>query len=86
MISSILLSDGNRNNIINKKRFFDEFTGNEIAMPCKNPKPIDYEKTFSGNSDDTFRIGLSVTKKSLKVIELCFLNTKSAVYNTCLNF
>lgn len=67
MLSSILLSDENRGNIINKKRFFDEFTGSEIAMPYKNPKPEDYEKTFSGNTDDNFRIGLSVTKKSLKL-------------------
>lgn len=67
MISSILLCDENRNNIINKKRFYDEFTGNEISMPSKNPKPVDYEITFSGNTDDTFRIGLSITKKSLKL-------------------
>lgn len=52
---------------MNKKRFIDEYTGNEISMPKKNPKPEDYEQTFTGNSSDDFRIGLTVTKKSLKV-------------------
>jgi len=27
----------------------------------------DYEATFAGNTDDHFRMGLSVTKKSLKL-------------------
>lgn len=54
-------------NVIKKKRFLEEFTGEEIAMPIKNRKPEDYERTFKGNTDDTFRMGVSVTKKSLKV-------------------
>lgn len=66
MIVSILLPN-EKANVINKKRFYEEFTGGEIIMPHKNPKPIDYERTFQGNTDDNFKIGLSVTKKSLKV-------------------
>lgn len=53
--------------VLNKKRFEDEFTGGELIMPRKNPKPEDYELMFTGNTDDTFRIGMTVTKKSLKV-------------------
>lgn len=66
MLASILLEEGN-NNILNKKRFYDEFDSGEIAMPRKNPKPEDYEKLFAGDTDDNFKIGISVTKKSLKV-------------------
>ncbi|XP_063233834.1 U3 small nucleolar RNA-associated protein 25 homolog isoform X2 [Bacillus rossius redtenbacheri] len=66
MIIEILLPD-EKANILNKKRFFDEFSGNELVMPKKNPKPEDYETTFTGNTDDTFRIGISVTKKSLRL-------------------
>lgn len=66
MLISILLEEGN-NNVFKKKRFYDEFTSGEIAMPRKNPKPEDYEKTFSGDTDDNFKIGISLTKKSLKV-------------------
>lgn len=53
--------------VVNKKRFEDDFTGGELIMPRKNPKPEDYELTFSGNTEDTFRLGMTVTKKTLKV-------------------
>ncbi|KAJ9581055.1 hypothetical protein L9F63_023765, partial [Diploptera punctata] len=66
MIMEILVPD-EKANIMHKKRFFDEFTGNEIAMPRKNPRPEDYEQTFVGNTDDTFRVGISITKRSLRL-------------------
>jgi U3 small nucleolar RNA-associated protein 25 len=62
-----LLCPGNRNSATNYKRFQDEFTGDTLYFPKKNPKPEDYELTFSGNTEDTFRIGLSLNKKSMKL-------------------
>lgn len=53
--------------VMNKKRFEEDFTGGELIMPRKNPKPEDYELMFSGNTEDTFRLGMTVTKKTLKV-------------------
>ncbi|XP_013183399.2 U3 small nucleolar RNA-associated protein 25 homolog [Amyelois transitella] len=53
--------------VINKNRFEEDFTGEELAMPKKNPKPEDYELLFSGNTDDTFRLGMTLTKKTLKL-------------------
>ncbi|VVC91521.1 unnamed protein product [Leptidea sinapis] len=53
--------------VVNKKRFEDDFTGGELIMPSKNPKPEDYELLFSGNTEDTFRLGLTITKKTLKL-------------------
>ncbi|XP_039757969.1 digestive organ expansion factor homolog [Pararge aegeria] len=53
--------------VVNKNRFEEDFTGGEIIMPTKNPKPEDYELLFSGNTDDTFRLGLTLTKKTLKL-------------------
>ncbi|XP_023938785.2 U3 small nucleolar RNA-associated protein 25 homolog [Bicyclus anynana] len=53
--------------VVNKNRFEDDFTGGEILMPTKNPKPEDYELLFTGNTDDTFRLGLTLTKKTLKL-------------------
>ncbi|XP_059053158.1 U3 small nucleolar RNA-associated protein 25 homolog [Achroia grisella] len=53
--------------VLNKNRFEDDFTGGELAMPKKNPKPEDYELLFSGNTEDTFRLGMTVTKKTLKL-------------------
>ena len=65
MMISILLGD--TGNVMNKKRFLEEYGGNELDLPKKNPKPADYQLLFSGNIDDNFKIGISITKKSLKV-------------------
>lgn len=54
-------------NVLNYKRFQEEFTGDTIYFRKTNPKPEDYQKTFSGNTDDTFRIGISFTKKTMKL-------------------
>ncbi|XP_049877769.1 U3 small nucleolar RNA-associated protein 25 homolog [Pectinophora gossypiella] len=53
--------------VVNKNRFEEDFTGGELLMPRKNPKPEDYELLFTGNTDDTFRLGMTVTKKTLKL-------------------
>ncbi|XP_055697066.1 U3 small nucleolar RNA-associated protein 25 homolog [Phlebotomus papatasi] len=53
--------------VMNHKRFVEEFTGNELEFPRMNPKPADYEKIFAGNTDDNFRMGISVARKSLKL-------------------
>ncbi|XP_052756612.1 U3 small nucleolar RNA-associated protein 25 homolog isoform X2 [Galleria mellonella] len=53
--------------VLNKNRFEDDFTGGELIMPKKNPKPEDYELLFAGNTDDTFRLGMTLTKKTLKL-------------------
>lgn len=53
--------------VMNYKRFEEEYTGNTLRFPKRNPKPEDYEKIFAGNTDDTFRIGISLTKKCLKL-------------------
>lgn len=62
-----LLCPKEKSSAVNYKRFVDEFTGDSLHFPKKNPKPDDYEQTFSGNTEDTFRIGISLTKKSMKL-------------------
>lgn len=64
-----LMSPKENFNVVHKNRFLEEFTGNELTLPKKNPKPEDFEKTFVGNIDDAFRIGMAVTKSSLKLYE-----------------
>lgn len=64
---SIFIGEDRGGAVINKKRFMEDFGGSEIIMPKKNPKPEDYEQTFKGNTDDTFKIGISITKKALKL-------------------
>lgn len=55
------------NQVMHYKRFLDEFGGESLQFPKKNPKPEDYEQTFAGNSDDTFRIGITITRKAMKL-------------------
>ena len=62
-----LLNPEEKTSTVNYNRFVDEFTGDSLYFPKKNPKPEDYEQTFSGNTEDTFRIGISITKKSMKL-------------------
>ncbi|XP_060850368.1 U3 small nucleolar RNA-associated protein 25 homolog [Rhopalosiphum padi] len=64
-----LMSSKENFNVVHKNRFVEEFTGGELTLPRKNPKPEDFEKTFVGNIDDAFRIGMAVTKSSLKLYE-----------------
>jgi U3 small nucleolar RNA-associated protein 25 len=66
MIISILMGD-EKGTVMNQKRYIEEFTGEHLALPKINRKPEDYEILFRGNTDDNFRIGMSVTKKRLKV-------------------
>lgn len=54
-------------NIMNYKRFKTEFGPADDEPPMSAKKPDDYKKLFAGNIDDSFRVGLSLTKKSLKL-------------------
>lgn len=69
-LASILLPE--KGQIINKQRFYEEFgEGKDESakqQPKKNHKPEDFEAIFNGNTDDSFRIGISVAKRTLKVI------------------
>lgn len=52
---------------IQMKRFLSEFSSRKELRDPLNKKPADFMETFAGNTDDSFRIGLAVTKKSLKL-------------------
>ncbi|KZC06385.1 PREDICTED: digestive organ expansion factor homolog [Dufourea novaeangliae] len=67
LLIAILIGEDKGGSVMNKIRFMEDFSGNELVMPKKNPKPEDYEQTFQGNTDDTFKIGISITKKTLKL-------------------
>lgn len=62
-----LFCNNDKKKVMNYSRFVQEFTGNELFFPKRNPKPEDYEKIFAGNVDDNFRLGICLTKKNLKL-------------------
>ncbi|KAI4492717.1 hypothetical protein M0804_002508 [Polistes exclamans] len=67
LLIAILIGEDTGGLVINKNRFMKDFSGNELVMPKKNPKPEDYAKIFEGNINDDFKIGISITKKTLKL-------------------
>ncbi|ESN97087.1 hypothetical protein HELRODRAFT_102264 [Helobdella robusta] len=65
MIITLMSSDKVR--VSNEDRFKSEYGSEGVEEVKKGFKPDDFEKTFDGNLDDNFKIGLSVCKKTLKL-------------------
>ncbi|XP_078671933.1 U3 small nucleolar RNA-associated protein 25 homolog [Branchiostoma floridae x Branchiostoma belcheri] len=65
--------DGKPVEVMNKKRFQDEYSELEHAPP-KVPLPEDFEATFAGNIDDHFRIGLSVSRRNIRLYSPFYLS------------
>lgn len=83
------MNDEKSTPVMHSKRFEDEFTGEELHFPKKNPKPEDYQQLFTGNTDDNFRIGISIVGKTLKVKKYIILipflrQTYTELRGTCL--
>lgn len=57
-------------NVANKKRFDEDF-GTELKglgkIKASGHKPDDFYETFCGDTDDGFKLGMAVTKKTLKL-------------------
>ncbi|KAL8619667.1 hypothetical protein ACOMHN_019722 [Nucella lapillus] len=62
-----LLSALDQEMVSKRKRFNAEFGPEGHDDDQKGLKPEDYNATFSGNTDEHFRIGVSVSKKSLRL-------------------
>ncbi|CAG0893063.1 unnamed protein product [Cyprideis torosa] len=67
LLSLLLASSdsGKKLNIVNKLRFEQQFS--PPRDETSSAKPRDWQKTFTGNTDDAFFLSVSVTKKSLKL-------------------
>jgi len=61
---SIFIGEG-KGKVINKQRFMENFTGNELAIA--ESKPEDYKSTFQGNINEKFRIGIGLQEKTMKL-------------------
>jgi len=59
-----LLFPKEKGNVANRKRFNEDYAKIETA---RKDKPDDYYDTFQGNIDDSFKLGIGVTKKTLKL-------------------
>jgi len=59
-----LLFPNEKGGVANRKRFNEDYAKIETA---RKDKPDDYYDTFQGNIDDSFKLGIGVTKKTLKL-------------------
>ena len=64
MLAHLLSTE--QQSVMNKARFESEY-GCADDEHVLGKKPEDFEATFKGNIDDNFRIGISITKKSIKL-------------------
>lgn len=61
-----LLSGLGKNRVSNYEKFCDEFSSEDSSVASAR-KPSDYNEVFEGNTDDSFRLGITLTKKTLKL-------------------
>ncbi|XP_046351320.2 U3 small nucleolar RNA-associated protein 25 homolog isoform X2 [Haliotis rufescens] len=66
-IMSSLLAPAEQVMVSSKKRFKSEYGAEDEDNYRKGLKPEDFESLFTGNNDDHFRLGISVSKRSLKL-------------------
>lgn len=59
-----LLHPSEKGGVANRKRFNEDYAKIETK---RKDKPDDYYEIFQGNIDDSFKLGIGVTKKSLKL-------------------
>ncbi|XP_050080847.1 U3 small nucleolar RNA-associated protein 25 homolog [Anopheles maculipalpis] len=63
-----LFAGDQEKSVMNWKRFTDEYGGgSSLHFPRRNPKPADYERTFAGNIDDNFRLGIAFNRSTMKL-------------------
>lgn len=63
---NILLPDG-KGDVMNKKRFHDHYGSRDNERPASRGRLPDHDATFAGNIDDNFRLGITVTKRSMRL-------------------
>lgn len=65
-----LLVEGNEKNVINYNRFKEDFGPSAEETESRSDKlnrPEDFVATFTGDTNEDFKIGMTITKSSVKV-------------------
>ena len=66
-LKSVWILNLSQGQVMNKKRFYDEFSETEDNNSSKDFRPDDFKQMFAGNVDDCFRLGISVMRKAMKL-------------------
>ncbi|XP_044765300.1 U3 small nucleolar RNA-associated protein 25 homolog isoform X2 [Coccinella septempunctata] len=65
VLEKLLFPEGKKGSVMNKKRFLEEYQEDTQRIPIR--KPEEYKMIFSGNTHDDFTMGISITRKALKL-------------------
>ncbi|CAL4180095.1 unnamed protein product, partial [Meganyctiphanes norvegica] len=67
-IIKLIFREDNKGEVQNHKRFIEDFGPDQNqSKPHRLERPEDFEEIFKGKTDEDFKIGLTLTKKSLKL-------------------
>ncbi|KAH7719889.1 Protein Y41C4A.9 [Aphelenchoides avenae] len=66
-LTKLVFGEGDRTHVLNSQRFEGEFGDDGSRLHEKRNAPDDYRDLMAGNTDDCFRIGIGLAKKSLKL-------------------
>ncbi|KAF3905764.1 hypothetical protein AA313_de0203373 [Arthrobotrys entomopaga] len=66
-VVNILANMVNREVLENKVRFTEEYGPGVRSKLFSDDKPEEFKELFRGNSDDMFRIGIKITRKTIKL-------------------
>ena len=61
---SLFSPEKQKGSVANRKRFNEDYVKVETV---RKDKPDDYYDTFQGDTDDSFKLGIAVTKKTIKL-------------------
>ena len=64
LMIELLFPDREKGSVANRKRFSEDFAKIETT---RRDKPEDFYDTFQGDINDSFKLGMAVTKKTLKL-------------------
>ncbi|XP_065069024.1 U3 small nucleolar RNA-associated protein 25 homolog [Rhopilema esculentum] len=67
LIIQLTLPTNEKAQVMNKKRFYDEFKDTSQPENSQRYMPDDFKAMFNGNTDDCFRIGITVMRRALKL-------------------
>ena len=64
LLMKMFSPENQKGSVANRKRFNEDYVKVETI---RKDKPDDYYDTFQGDTDDSFKLGIAVTKKTIKL-------------------
>lgn len=73
-IIKLVFNTGTKGQVMQKKRFLKEFSPDPEEAESQANRPDDFKKMFKGNIDDCFRLGISMSKNTVKLFSPFYMS------------